>query len=383
MPVKISHTVASVDDVAAGPSYSVPSLVNALNLLGHKAEVVALSRNGLSSSLGAPVRSFKPDVVWPLFLQRLGKSQEMSNYLMGCRADIFHGHGLWMMSTIYPAMAAHRLSKPLVVAPRGMLGKEALGFSKTLKRAFRLAIQDRAMKAVTCFHATAESEVEDIRNFGLRQPVAIVPNGIDLPKLSLSPNDNRSSSPYVLSLGRLHPKKALDRLISAFAANATKFPGWKLRIVGPSEGGYAEQLEKQTRSLGLGECISIEGPVFGNEKRKLMRDAELFVLPTLHENFAMTVAESLALKTPVISTIGAPWSGLVDHGCGWWVDHGVTPLANALREAMSMSCEERSAMGSQGREWMKRDFAWDGIAAKMEVLYLWLLGQHSKPDFVY
>ena len=51
--------------------------------------------------------------------------------------------------------------------------------------------------------------------------------------------------------------------------------------------------------------------------------ADLFILPTLDDNFAMTVAEALAHGTPVISTKGAPWQDLETHGCGWWIDHGV------------------------------------------------------------
>ena len=81
---------------------------------------------------------------------------------------------------------------------------------------------------------------------------------------------------------------------------------------------------------------------------KAYRRADLFVLPTLNENFAMTVAEALAQGTPVISTKGAPWAELVSHGCGWWIDHGTEPLAAAMDEAMSI---ELGAACFNGRGW--------------------------------
>ena len=60
---------------------------------------------------------------------------------------------------------------------------------------------------------------------------------------------------------------------------------------------------------------------------------------------------------PVISTKGAPWSGLEDNRCGLWVDHGVEPMKAALRIMMSLSVDQRASMGKRGRDWMLRDFS--------------------------
>src|SRR5437762_2271634 len=78
------------------------------------------------------------------------------------------------------------------------------------------------------------------------------------------------------------------------------------------------------------------------------RDADLFVLPTLNENFAVTVAEALAAGTPVIATKGAPWHGLEREECGWWIDHGVEPLAATLTNAMALEPGALQAMGAKG-----------------------------------
>jgi glycosyltransferase involved in cell wall biosynthesis len=88
------------------------------------------------------------------------------------------------------------------------------------------------------------------------------------------------------------------------------------------------------------------------------------------------------MTTPVISTKGAPWQGLEENACGWWIDHGVEPLAATLRTAMLLSDEERWAMGKRGRAWMKRDFSWESIAQEMEQVYLWLRDGGAPPDCV-
>ena len=123
-------------------------------------------------------------------------------------------------------------------------------------------------------------------------------------------------------------------------------PEWRLRIVGPDELGHARELAALAAELKT-KRVSIEGPVAGDAKTAAYREADLFVLPTLNENFAITVAEALAAGTPVIATKGAPWRGLEREGCGWWVDHGVEPLAATLAEAMDMG---RGVLRGEGCE---------------------------------
>src|SRR5262249_16630852 len=145
--------------------------------------------------------------------------------------------------------------------------------------------------------------------------------------------------------------------VRAWALIEAEYPNWRLRIIGPSELGYDEELRGGAATLSL-RRVSIEGPVYGDTKLGLMRAADVFVLPTLDENFGMTVAEALAAGTPVITTKGAPWSGLETEGCGWWIDHGVEPLTAALATSMSMPRTALRAMGAKGQAWVARDFSW-------------------------
>lgn len=376
--------LSGLDTEASGPSYTVPRLARAVSMHGCAAEILTLGAPGRSDINGVPVTRCGYDPSGLRLMAKLGRSRALRDALLQCNGDVFHTHGLWMMPNVYPAEAARRRGRPLVLSPRGMLGRGALKFSYPVKRAFWSLYQARAARQVACFHATADQEFEDIRRFGLRQPVAVIPNGVDLPELvETAPDNRRQDAPYVLSLGRIHPKKGLDRLIAAWAAVVAEHPGWRLRIVGPDQGGYAAVLARQATGLGLSpERFSIEEPVFGDAKLRLMAGAEVFALATLDENFGMTVAESLAVETPVISTTGAPWAGLREHGCGWWIDHGPEAMAAALREAMAMTGDQRQAMGARGRLWMQRDFGWNGIGAKMADVYRWLCAGGDRPQSV-
>jgi glycosyltransferase involved in cell wall biosynthesis len=296
-------------------------------------------------------------------------------------ADVIHNHGLWLMPNVSAGKAAAGGPTPLVISPRGMLAPAALAFSRVKKRAFWQLLQGRAIRRAACLHATSEQEYEEIRSFGLTNPVAIIPNGIDLPELPAQPAAARAPERVVLSLGRIHPKKGLARLLHAWSKVESACPGWRLKIVGPPEVRHDEELRALALALGLFR-VSIEGPIYGDAKTAAYRDADLFVLSTLNENFGLTVAEALAAGTPAISTKGAPWSGLASEGCGWWIDHGAEPLAAALAHAMALPPAALKAMGDKGREWMVRDFSWDRIARDILDVYLWLARSGALPPMI-
>ena len=375
------HVVPSIENEASGPSYSVTRLAEAQAGLGLSVGVYSLAgtpRDELRE--GVRWRSFSASLTGVPVLSQLDFSHDLRLALDAAAGEgaLLHVHGLWRMPNVYPGRSVRRHDAPLVLSPRGMLGAAALTFSERRKRLFWQLAQAGAVARVRCFHATSDAEVADIRAFGLTAPVAVIPNGVDLP--ARPPQGPRERE--VLHLGRIHPKKGIDRLLQAWALVAPEMPGWRLRIVGPSEGGHTAELEALARRLSLGDRVRFEGPLYGTDKQEAYRRAALFVLPTRNENFGMVVAEALAQGTPVISTKGAPWQGLGTERCGWWIDHGPTLMAATLREALTTPPEGLAAMGTRGREWMARDFGWETLAARMAEVYAWCQGHGERPHCV-
>ena len=93
----------------------------------------------------------------------------------------------------------------------------------------------------------------------------------------------------------------------------------------------------------------------------------------------MTVAESLACGTPVITTNGTPWSKLESKGAGWYIDFGSAALVQGLKDAMSLKPETLFEMGERGRLWMNEEFSWHQIGKEMFEVYNWLLDQKIDP----
>jgi glycosyltransferase involved in cell wall biosynthesis len=381
------HIIAGLDASYGGPSYIVPRFCQALVAAGVETTLLSVAEASASASSSSEAGYCDCRFGWDFasvpMLRELRASSNLVRALrdVAPRADVIHDHGLWLMPNLQAGRVAARVGKPLVVTPLGMLSPTALRFSQIRKQATWCLLQGRVMRRAACIHATCEQEYLEIRGLGLANPIAIIPNGIDLPEPQIKPIGNGGDERVVLSLGRIHPKKGLDRLLHCWARVEATHPDWRLRIIGPGEIGHDEQLRALVTELGLSR-VSIEGPLYGGDKLAAYRDASLFVLPTLSDSFAMTVAESLGAGTPVISTKGAPWEGLETHGCGWWTDHGVEPLTAALDSAMSLSPGDLIEMGAKGRKWMAEKFSWDEVATQMQAVYQWLVHDGTPPTTI-
>lgn len=317
----------------------------------------------------------------PFPLPSMGRSPMMLKALkyLANSVDIIHTNGLWMMPNIYPAWVVRGTNCKFVLQPHGTLSPWALKRSKWKKRLFGWLFQYKVMRKADLWIATCEEEYQDIRRLGYRQPVAILPNGVDLPMdVDVHPIARRR----MFFLSRIHPKKNVALLLRCWANLEEKFQDWDLSIVGPDKDNpYADEMKQLAKDLGC-QRVTFEGELNGAAKHRFMAESECEVLPTHSENFGMVVAEALACKTPVICSHGAPWAGLETNQCGWWVSTTEEAFLNAMTEAMSKTRDELRQMGERGREWMAHDFSWDGIGAKMKAAYAWLLGQGEKPDFV-
>lgn len=378
--------MASLSKETGGPAYSVPSLCAALKRFDAEVSLHCIAeKRSLPLEITREIEITEHAAATDPFRRLFRASPKMRRALRSefRGGKIVHTHGVWLAPNLYPAWEKVRSGgAKLVHAPRGMLAPGAMSFSSRKKQIVWRLAQKRALQAADCIHATSRMEYEELRELGLRQPIAIIPNGVEVPHVPIKVPSSQKKNRTLLALGRLHPKKGLDELIRAWAQIEAEIPDWCLRIVGPAEGSYDRRLKATCKSTGV-KRVFIEGAVYGFRKSELLHSADLLILPTLSENFGIVVAEALAHGTPVICTQGAPWSGLEVERCGWWVSYGVSTIAATILEAAEMPETELLQMGVRGRRWVAKDYSWNAIGKSMASVYQWLKNEHDKPSTIF
>jgi glycosyltransferase involved in cell wall biosynthesis len=251
--------------------------------------------------------------------------------------------------------------------------------------------EQKNINSATVFQATSAGEAQSIRRLGYKQPIALIPNGVNLPKPDEQNNKQLliqlfpelADKKWLLFLSRIHPKKGLDNLLYVWQFLAKKFSDWHLIIAGPDLIGYQAKLELLTSELELEKRVTFTGMLSGQIKASALSNADLFVLPTHSENFGIAIAESLAYGVPAIATQESPWQDLLEYSCGWWIEDNQKALANALVEGMELSEQERWEMGLRGQAMVQKKYSWDCIAGEMSKVYDWILRGGNPPNCIH
>lgn len=376
--MKILHVISGIDLRGGGPSKSVCDLALYQALQG--VNVTIFTKISTKPFLNESSHS-NLKILFSAsshFKENLQKLLKVENF------DLLHGHGIWELPVHYMAQLARKNGIPYVITPRGTLHPWALNLKKWKKKIALLFYQTKDLKEAFCLHATSAIEAKYFRDFGIKKPISVISNGIDLREFPLLKTKKVKEKFILLFLSRVHSQKGLSILIDAWQQlDKGLRENWQIEIAGNGEDNYIASLQKGINDKGLATEIRIIGPQFGEAKLAAFNRADLFVLPTYSENFGIVVAEALACGVPVITTKGSPWEDLITHNSGWWVDIGVEPLVHALNNAIHLSVAERQQMGLNGRRLIQEHYSIEGVSQKMIHLYEWILYKKDKPSFVF
>ncbi len=300
---------------------------------------------------------------------------------------MYHGNGLWMFVNHITASIARKKHKPYLITPHGMLYPDAMARSAWKKRVAELLWFKKDIMEATCIHATCKPEVEVIRNYGYKGPIALIPNPV--PRFDYFSEINGAHGNRIGFLGRLHPRKNVHGLIQAWIQLGEKVKNAELVIMGVGTPEYEAYL-KELASKCIYNNIVFKGFVRGREKYETLASMRALCVPSDFENFGMIVTEALSVGTPVIASKGTPWeelNGIPSASnigkCGWWIDATVVTIADTINKALALTDEEVTTMGENGKRLVKEKYAAEKVALMMYNLYRWIAGEIEKPEFVY
>lgn len=215
----------------------------------------------------------------------------------------------------------------------------------------------RLMKAIIgrfpTYHSTSDEETSYIKEvFGGDAKVAQIPNYLEIPEKA-----ERTPENYLLFIGRIHPIKAVDNLLTGLSISPEFLRSdFLLKIAGNCENGYATELRSLIDTLGLTDKVRFVGQVEGEEKQRLLSNAYFTILPSHTENFGVVVLESLAQSTPVIASKGTPWKSLEEEQAGFWTDNSPEALSEVIERILHMRADEYEHYRSRCRPFVEREF---------------------------
>lgn len=376
--MKVLQTIGSLNAGSGGTSTCTYELVSAMNVAGSPVDVLTLCpQSPTERMLGEDVfiKAYPYDAQTPLAISRnLRRALAESNY------DLYHTNGLWMDVNHATCAHARKVGKPYIISPHGMLYPQALAISSWKKKLMLTLGHKRDLQQATCIHVTCKQEMEHCRAFGLKQPIAVIPNPVQIPSYLNELSKSNDGIFRVGFLGRFHHIKNIESIIRAWAM--LQLSDSELLLYGDGEPEYVEKLKALVCSTNAPH-VRFMGFVNGREKYEALANLDVLCAPSHQENFGMSIAEALLAGTPVIASTATPWEVLNTHHCGWWRDNSVESLCECIKEAQSLSSNELRAMGERGKRLILSSYSSAKVSQMMYQLYGWLLGKQEKPDFVY
>lgn len=257
----------------------------------------------------------------------------------GWKPDVIHAH---VYQAAPPALIlGRRAGAPVVVT------EHYTGFQRGLVTGYDRLLAKGSFERADLVAPVSEELAARLRELAPRARMEVVPNVVDTdvfaPPTARAPRDG---PPRLLNVAELVDKKGQRFLLEALA----EIPDATLDVVG--EGELREALLGQARELGIADRVRLLGGQPRERVAELMRAADLFVLPSLHENLPVVLIEAQATGLPAVASDVGGVAELVDGEAGLLVPPGdPAALAAAIRRALdSRDGSDPAALARRARE---------------------------------
>ncbi len=372
--MRILHIIRTLDPAAGGPPYVAMCLAAAQAQLGHEVHLAYYEDSDRAEYTTAYSRipgvhqvrrhALAPPGRWER-LTALGARREIRSLIPAF--DVVHLHEMWHPLLWTSASVARKQGVPYVVTPHGMLDPWSLR-QKSRKKRLALAFGWRRVLDRAAFvHVLNADEGRLSEPLGLTCRVESIPNGVGVDELGAAAAEDFFQTAYgfpgertVLFLSRLHYKKGLDYLGTAFEILHRGLPDVHLVVAGPDDGAQDGFLRQITRA-GLDACVHLAGPLYGDRKHAALRSASCFCLPSRQEGFSIAILEAMACRIPVVISDACHFPEVAEFGAGHVVALDPNQIAAALGSVLE-NREARQRMGDAGCQLVQSRYTWPKIA---------------------
>jgi len=384
--MKILHVINTLSPRYGGPVKACKALCSSL---AHAGEDVTIYTTDLNYPIG--VR----DVVLNQEIKQDGYSLyyfhvQFNSYVFSLdyfkaiknninKFDIVHIHGIYRFPQAVTAYFCRKYNLPYIIRPHGSLSPYLFNSKrrKLRKRLYEYIIENRNLNNASAIHYTTEEEMVLAKPLGLKSNTFISPISIDISKYDDLPVKGIFRGKYkidnnkkiILYFGRINFVKGLDILIKAFAKTLNRFQNVLLVIAGPDNEGYQTQVEQWIKNERIGTNVIFTGMLIGDEVLELLRDTDIFVLPSYTENFGIAVAEAMACGLPVVvSNKVNIYRDVLKAGAGLVTNCDSNEISDAFFQLLENE-KRRKTLGRAGVKLVKEKYSPDKVVKNVIKLY--------------
>lgn len=247
--------------------------------------------------------------------------------------DVLFTIGLYSYPfNIYPLLLSGKHIS--VISVRGMLHPGALSQKSLKKKLFIRIFKLLRLPKRVFFHATDETEAAYIQSvFGGGTKVFIAGN---FPRI-FEPVSNRAKVPgslHLITLALISPMKNHLLVLETLAGLQENIT---YDICGPVKDlRYWEQCKEKIKQLPANIRVNVYGDIPPDRVEAMLHDADVFIMPSLSENFGHSIFEALSAGLPVITSRHTPWNNLFQHAAGFNIGFDVSEMGSAIRQFAAM-----------------------------------------------
>jgi glycosyltransferase involved in cell wall biosynthesis len=277
------------------------------------------------------------------------------------KMDVAHFHSCFVPANV---RLAPLLRCPYVVTPHGGYSRFRMRLRGVMRKwAFFLLFSKNYLERAAFVHVLSSLERDAVEDLCRQRRFVVATSGcIGFPTAPM-PWDNTKRGRCVLFIGRLDVNcKGLDRTLLAFATESGTTD--QLILAGPDFRGGAGDLRELARKLGVIDRVEIRGGVFGDEKKRLIRESDVFVQLSRWEGVPLTPIEAMGAGRPVLVTPATNLADYVAAGDAGWVARDEDCRA-AMRECLQASSAELHEKGTKARQVVESQFQWRHTAERL------------------
>lgn len=301
---------------------------------------------------------------------------KLSEIIKKYNIHVIHAEGRFFPITFLTVILNNIIfKKPMIITCQGRL---KIGITGIFEEIFDKLILKHLIKNVEMVICVSKSLKNRFLMFKInKKKLIVIPNGVDISKFKRITNPemlkqylkDKLDYKKVIFAGRLDAQKGVEYLIRAIPLVLKNYQKVHFFILG--NGKLEIKLKKLASKLKINSYITFIDAIALDQMPEFYSSADIFCLPSIHEGFPLSLAESLSIGLIVVvsATEGIP-EAIKENENGFLVEpKNISQLSNKLLKALTLNDHQVKIIRDNNINLAHNDFSWEYLVKKIIKIY--------------